>query len=44
MNEFFNWNDTTILLHHNWFWMLVSAGVGAWAAWRTCDPTPGDGQ
>ena len=44
MNEFFNWHNSWIIVEHNWYWMLAAAAIGAWAAWRTCDTTPGNGQ
>jgi hypothetical protein len=38
MNEFMNWNDTSILLQYNWFWLAVAFALGAWIGFRTCQP------
>jgi hypothetical protein len=42
MNEFFNWNDSWIIVQHNWVWMLVAAAIGVWVGWRTCDTSSGE--
>ena len=34
MTEFFNWNDTSILLQHNWLWLLLAFGIGVWVGLR----------
>ncbi len=42
MNEFFNWNDTWLVVQHNIWWMLLAAAIGAWVGWRTCDTSSGN--
>ncbi len=37
MNEFFNWNDSWIIVQYNWIWMLLALALGVWVGWRTCD-------
>jgi hypothetical protein len=37
MNEFFNWNDTWIVIQHNWFWLLVAFAAGCFFAHATRD-------
>lgn len=34
MNEFFNWNNTSILLQHNIVWLLLAFGIGVWVGLR----------
>jgi hypothetical protein len=38
MNEFMNWNDSWILIQHNWIWLLAAFCLGAFVGFRTCDP------
>lgn len=38
MTEFWNFHDTSIVAMHNWFWMLVSLGLGVVVGWMTTTP------
>ncbi len=35
MNEFLNWNNTLIIVQHNWYWLLLAFLIGAWVGFRT---------
>jgi hypothetical protein len=37
MNDFFNWSGFLFVGQQNWFWILLSALMGAYVAWHTCD-------
>ncbi|MEP6826636.1 MAG: hypothetical protein ABJA10_01035 [Aestuariivirga sp.] len=34
MNEFLNWNDTSILWQQDWFWLLLAFLIGCVVGWR----------
>jgi len=34
MNEFLNWNDTGIIIQHNWYWLLLAFVIGCWVGFR----------
>jgi hypothetical protein len=34
MNELFNWNDTSIVLQHNWIWLLIAFAIGTWVGFQ----------
>lgn len=34
MNEFFNWNNSWILVEHNWAWLLLAFAIGAVVGFR----------
>ncbi|WP_281432900.1 hypothetical protein [Aestuariivirga litoralis] len=38
MNEFFNWNNSQILIQHNWYWLLLALAVGCIVGFRTAKP------
>lgn len=41
MNDFFNWNDSWILVEHNWIWLSLALLIGGWVGWSTCDTSKG---
>ncbi len=34
MNEFLNWNNTSILFTHNWVWLLIAFVIGVIVGYR----------
>jgi hypothetical protein len=36
MNEFFNFNDSWIIVEQNWWLVLASLALGIWVGWATC--------
>jgi hypothetical protein len=38
MNEFFNFNDSWILVQHNWVYLLAALLIGAYVGFTTCAP------
>jgi uncharacterized membrane-anchored protein YhcB (DUF1043 family) len=34
MNDFFNWNDSSILLTHNWVWLVIAFVIGVIVGYR----------
>lgn len=46
----FSLGDYALLLHHHWFWLVVTLGLGIWVGWHTAAgrgpagaPPAGDG-
>jgi len=35
MDDFWNFKDSWILVQHNWIWMLIALGLGAFVGWRS---------
>jgi len=40
MDGLFDFTGTLFVLRHNWFWMLVSLGIGVWVGWHTAIDRP----
>ena len=38
MSEFFNWNNTMIIVQHNWYWLLLAFLIGCWVGYRHSAP------
>jgi hypothetical protein len=38
MNEFFNFNDSWILVQHNWLWIAVAFALGVYIGLTTSIP------
>jgi hypothetical protein len=38
MLDLWNFHDSWYLAQHNWFWLLVSLGIGVIVGWMTGEP------
>jgi hypothetical protein len=39
MNEFFNFNNSLILVQHNWVWLLLAFLLGAYIGFTSSTPS-----